>query len=160
MNPVPPRGLCHMRTHCCCCCRSRVTPPPADAFKRPSTGPTTTSRSLPRPATAGSSFRSVDYFLYTPTEQNALGYLIWCKHMPVELKTEVRFGCKSVCVGGGGGAPMVKFAVATKPISFLFKKSKSDTFSLWGDSTLTSISLSARPVSPALIPVRSCGHRQ
>ena len=44
---------------------------------------------------------------------------------------------------------MVKFAVATKPISFLFKKSKSDTFSLWGDSTLTSISLSVRPVSPA-----------
>ena len=56
-----------------------------------------------------------------------------------------------VCVGGGGGggggSPMVKFAVATKPISFLFKKSKSDTFSLWGDSTLTSISLSVRPVS-------------
>ena len=44
---------------------------------------------------------------------------------------------------------MVKFAVATKPISFLFKKSKSDTFSLWGDSTLTSISLLVRPVSPA-----------
>ena len=44
---------------------------------------------------------------------------------------------------------MVKFAVATKPISFLFKKSKSDTFSLWGDSTLTSISLSVRLVSPA-----------
>ena len=89
VNLVPPRGLCH----CCCCCRSRVTPPPADAFKRPSTGPTTTSRSLPRLATAGFSFRSVDYFLYTPTGQSALGYLIWCKHMPVVLKTEVRFGC-------------------------------------------------------------------